>query len=51
MSVTRLSPTANLIAGLIQEGMQCGMCREGDEWDIAFEIGALRRYLGGIRIP
>jgi AcrR family transcriptional regulator len=46
------SPTANLIAGEIQQGMQCGVFRADDAWEVTFEMGALSHglillYLGG----
>jgi AcrR family transcriptional regulator len=46
------SPTANLMAELIQEGMETGYFRKDDPWEIAFEMGALLQglimlYLGG----
>lgn len=49
---TGRSPTANLTAELIQEGMQTGLFREDDVWEIVFEMGALMQglimlYLGG----
>ena len=47
-----LSPTANLMAGVVQEGMKSGYFREDDAWEIVFEMGALSHglimlYLGG----
>ncbi len=36
-----LSPTANLMAKLIQEGIQSGHFRDEDPWQIVFEMGAL----------
>jgi AcrR family transcriptional regulator len=46
------SPTANLMAKVIQEGMKTGYFREDDVWEIVFEMGALMQgllmlYLGG----
>jgi len=46
------SPTANLTAELIQEGVESGYFRKDDSWEIAFEMGALLQglimlYLGG----
>ncbi|HEX6494776.1 MAG TPA: TetR/AcrR family transcriptional regulator [Acidobacteriaceae bacterium] len=46
------SPTANLMATLIQEGMDSGYFRKDDVWEIVFEMGALLQglimlYLGG----
>lgn len=46
------SPTANLMAGAVQEGMKSGYFREDDAWEIVFEMGALSHglimlYLGG----
>jgi AcrR family transcriptional regulator len=46
------SPTANLTAELIQEGMRIGYFRKDDVWEIVFETGALLQglvmlYLGG----
>jgi len=46
------SPTANLAAGLIREGMESGVFRKDDPWEIAFGAGALWQglimlYLGG----
>jgi AcrR family transcriptional regulator len=46
------SPTANLMAKLIQEGMDTGDFRRDDLWEIVFEMGALLQglimlYLGG----
>lgn len=47
-----LSPTANLMAGVVQEGMKTGYFRKDDVWEIVFEMGALSHglimlYLGG----
>jgi AcrR family transcriptional regulator len=47
-----LSPTANLMVKVIEEGMKCGYFREDDAWEIVFEMGALSHglimlYLGG----
>lgn len=46
------SPTANLMAELVEEGMASGYFRKGDVWAIVFETGALLQglmmlYLGG----
>jgi AcrR family transcriptional regulator len=46
------SPTANLMAALIKQGMTAGYFRQDDEWEIVFEMGALLQglvtlYLGG----
>ncbi|HXM97745.1 MAG TPA: TetR/AcrR family transcriptional regulator [Candidatus Dormibacteraeota bacterium] len=46
------SPTANLMAEAIREGMNSGHFREDDVWEIVFEMGALSHglimlYLGG----
>jgi AcrR family transcriptional regulator len=46
------SPTANLTAKLIREGMDSGLFRDDDAWEITFEMGALMQglimlYLGG----
>jgi AcrR family transcriptional regulator len=46
------SPTANLLAEAIREGMDSGHLRKDDTWEIVFEIGALSHglillYLGG----
>lgn len=48
----RRSPTGNLTADLIQEGMNTGHFRKDDVWEIVFEMGALMQglimlYLGG----
>jgi AcrR family transcriptional regulator len=47
-----LSPTANLITAVVQEGMDAGLFRIDDTWEVAFEMGALSQglimlYLGG----
>jgi AcrR family transcriptional regulator len=47
-----LSPTANLMVKVIEEGMTSGYFREDDAWGIVFEMGALSHglimlYLGG----
>ena len=47
-----LSPTANLMVKVIEEGMKSGYFREDDAWEIVFEMGALSHglimlYLGG----
>lgn len=46
------SPTANLMAEVVREGMQSGYFIEDDAWEIVFEMGALSHglimlYLGG----
>lgn len=46
------SPTANLAAKVLQEGMESGYFRKDDVWEIVFETGALWQglimlYLGG----
>jgi len=46
------SPTANLMAEAVAEGMRSGELRQDDVWDIVFETGALSHglimlYLGG----
>ena len=46
------SPTANLLAEVVQSGMDRGHFRKGDAWEIVFEMGALSHgllllYLGG----
>jgi AcrR family transcriptional regulator len=46
------SPTANLLAEVVQSGMDRGYFRKGDAWEIVFEMGALSHglillYLGG----
>jgi AcrR family transcriptional regulator len=46
------SPTANLLAEAIREGMENGYLRRDDQWEIVFEMGALSHglillYLGG----
>jgi AcrR family transcriptional regulator len=46
------SPTANLLAEVIREGMESGYLRKDDTWEMVFEIGALSHglillYLGG----
>ncbi len=46
------SPTANLTAQLIQQGIDSGHLRKDDVWEIVFEMGALMQglimlYLGG----
>jgi AcrR family transcriptional regulator len=48
----RESPTANLTAEAIEEGIRSGCFRKEDPWEITFEIGALLQglvmlYLGG----
>lgn len=47
-----LSPTANVLAAVIEEGMRQGGLRQDDAWEITFEMGALLQgllmlYLGG----
>ncbi len=46
------SPTANVMADLVREGMKAGYFRRDNVWEIVFEIGALSHglimlYLGG----
>lgn len=46
------SPTANLMAEAVREGMESGDFRKDDVWEIVFEMGALSHglimlYLGG----
>jgi AcrR family transcriptional regulator len=46
------SPTANPSAVILREGMEAGVLREDDVWEIVFEMGALLQglvmlYLGG----
>jgi AcrR family transcriptional regulator len=46
------SPTANVMASLVREGMKAGHFRKDNVWEIVFEIGALSHglimlYLGG----
>lgn len=46
------SPTANLMAAIIREGMASGHFRDDDPWEITFEMGGLSHglimlYLGG----
>ncbi len=46
------SPTANLMAEVLREGMSSGFLRKDDIWEITFEMGALSHglimlYLGG----
>jgi hypothetical protein len=48
----RESPTANLIAEAIEDGIKSGSFRKLDAWEITFEMGALLQglvmlYLGG----
>ncbi len=50
--VAGASPTANLMAEVIREGMHNGYFRKGNEWEIVFELGALSQglimlFLGG----
>ena len=49
---TRESPTANLTAEAVEEGIRSGRFQKGDPWEITFEMGALLQglvmlYLGG----
>jgi AcrR family transcriptional regulator len=39
------SPTANLMVGVVQEGMAGGYFRDDDPWEIVFEMGALSHGL------
>jgi AcrR family transcriptional regulator len=46
------SPTANLMADVLREGMNSGWLKKDDIWEIVFEMGALSHglimlYLGG----
>lgn len=46
------SPTANLVAELVRDGMASEYFRQGDVWEIVFAMGALSHglimlYLGG----
>jgi AcrR family transcriptional regulator len=46
------SPTANLLVEVVRTGMDSGYFRQGDAWEIVFELGALSHglillYLGG----
>jgi len=46
------SPTANLLARVVREGMESGYFRRDDVWEIVFAMGALSHglimlYLGG----
>jgi len=46
------SPTANLMANVVREGMETGYLRQDNVWEIVFEIGALSHglvmlFLGG----
>jgi AcrR family transcriptional regulator len=46
------SPTANLLVEVVQSGMDHGYFRNGDAWEVVFEMGALSHgllilYLGG----
>jgi len=48
----RRSPTANVMAEVVEEGIRSGEFRADDAWEIVFEIGALSHglillYLGG----
>lgn len=47
-----LSPTANLFAQAVEQGIRAGQFRDADPWEITFETGALLQglimlYLGG----
>lgn len=49
---TGRSPTANLMAEAVEAGMQSGLFKPDDHWEIVFEMGALSHglimlYLGG----
>lgn len=46
------SPTANLLAQVVTQGMRSGELRQDDVWEIVFEMGAMSHglimlYLGG----
>jgi AcrR family transcriptional regulator len=46
------SPTVNVMVNVVKEGMDAGVFRKGDAWEIVFEMGALSHglimlYLGG----
>jgi len=46
------SPTANLLAEVVTQGMRSGELRQDDVWEIVFEMGAMSHglimlYLGG----
>ena len=46
------SPTANMLAKAVQEGIESGHLRKDDTWEIVFEMGALSHglimlFLGG----
>lgn len=46
------SPTANLLAEVVQSGMDSGYFRKDDAWEVVFQMGALSHgllllYLGG----
>ncbi|GLQ99424.1 TetR/AcrR family transcriptional regulator [Dyella mobilis] len=48
----RLSPTANQMADVVEEGIASGELRKDDLWEVVFEMGALSHglimlYLGG----
>ncbi len=48
----RRSPTANVMAEAVEEGIKSGYFREDDAWEIVFEMGALSHglillYFGG----
>lgn len=48
----RKSPTANVMADMLQRGMDAGYLQENDPWEITFEMGALLQglimlFLGG----
>lgn len=49
---TGASPTANVVAEVVEQGMKSGHFRRDNVWEIVFEIGALSHglimlYLGG----
>lgn len=39
------SPTANVLAEVVREGIERGIFRQDDVWEIAFELGALSHGL------
>lgn len=46
------SPTANMLAKVVQEGIESGHLRKDDPWEVVFEMGALSHglimlFLGG----
>jgi AcrR family transcriptional regulator len=46
------SPTGNLFAAVVKQGMESGELRDDDHWEVTFELGALVEglimlYLGG----